>query len=187
MGINYSKSGTSLPETYCQYRYNGPKSQDIVGRMVTCFADADFGGSKLDRHSNSGNVNMYAGGPISWFSKVQPTVALSTLEAEYMSMSRAAQEIIWLRLLLKELNIDNCQQPTTLIGDNQGCLSTVVNDKITQNVKHIDIHHHFLRERVRSGEIAVAHCASNDMLADILTKPLSETKFKIVRTKMGIQ
>ena len=187
MGINYSKSGTALPETYCQYRYNGPKSDEVVGREITCFADADFGGSKLDRRSNSGNVNMYAGGPISWFSKVQPTVALSTLEAEYMSMSRAAQEIIWLRLLLKEMNIDNCAQPTTLIGDNQGCLSTVINDKITQNVKHIDIRHHFLRERVRSGELSVAHCSSNEMLADILTKPLNNIKFVSIRDKMGIQ
>jgi hypothetical protein len=187
IGIHYSKDGESLPSTYCQYRYNGPSADEVVGRVITCFADADFGGSKLDRRSNSGNVNMYAGGAISWFSKVQPTVALSTLEAEYMSMSRAAQEIIWLRLLFKELDIDNCELPTTLIGDNQGCLSTVVNDKITQNVKHIDIRHHFLRERVHAGELAVAHCTSAEMVADILTKPLSESQFVILRGKMGIQ
>jgi len=185
-GLFYHISNLSAL-SFAQQKYNGPKSEEVENRKIKSFSDADFGGTKLDRRSVSGNVNLFAGAAISWRSQVQPTVALSTLEAEYMAMSKAAQEVIWLKLLFTEIGILLPGTAVTINGDNQGCLSTVVNHKITHQVKHIDIRHHFIRERVESGDINVEHVPTSEMVADVLTKPLIGDTFKKFRTGMGIQ
>ena len=123
------------------------------------FCDADWGSDKDTRRSTTGYIFMLSGGSISWTSKLQPTVALSSTEAEYTVVSAAVQEAVFLRRLLGDLGFAQ-GDPTTIFEDNQGCIYTSENSGLQQRTKHIDLRHHFIRERVESGEIKlVALCA----------------------------
>ena len=146
--------------------YTEEGNNDPIG-----YADADWGSNAIDRKSISGYTFLVSGGPISWRSKKQPTVALSTMEAEYMATSLATREAIWLRHLFDELGI-TLTSPTPLHVDNQSAIEFSKNTNFHARSKHIDIQHHFVREKVDSNEIKIFHCASEDNLADILTKAL---------------
>ena len=126
-----------------------------------------------------------AGGAISWLSQKQTTVALSTSEAEYMALGSATQEAIWLRRLLFDLNV-NVQDQTEIKVDNQGTIAMSKNPVGYKRTKHIDIRYHFVREAVQDGSIRVTYCPTNDMLADIFTKPLPKTRFEKLRDGLGI-
>ena len=138
------------------------------------FCDANYGGDVDSRRSTTGYVFMMSGGAVSWQSKLQATVAVSTCEAEYQAAGAAIREAVWLRKLLPELGVD-VSGPLTLKGDNQAAIALLHNPMSTTRSKHIDIVHHFGRERVLRGEVAFEYCASKDNVADCLTKPLPAT------------
>lgn len=148
------------------------------------YVDADWAGSS-DRKSTSGYVLKINGGSVVWASKRQSTVALSTTEAEYIAASAAVQEIIWCRSLLMELNYP-CKDPTILFEDNKGCISVSENTKNHGRSKHYDIKYHFVREKVANKEVKLVYCSSHEMIADMLTKPLSSVRFSELRTQMGL-
>jgi hypothetical protein len=135
------------------------------------YVDADYGGCKDTRRSTSGFVFIMAGGAVSWSSKRQATVALSTVEAEYVAMSRCAQQMCWMHSWLKEVEIEFAA-PGVIKGDNRGAIALTKNTKDHGKVKHIDIRHHYIRELLKSGTIAVEQVSSADNLADLFTKPL---------------
>jgi hypothetical protein len=142
---------------------------------LECYADADWGNDAHDRRSTTGFVCLL-GGAISWKTRKQPTVALSTAEAEYMALSLATQEVAWLRTFLTEIG----QQPfaaTMIHQDNQSSIALAKNSSSTSRAKHIDIRHHFIRERIESGDISVKYCPTEDMVADVLTKGLGPIPF----------
>ena len=145
------------------------------------FVDADYAGDVDTRRSTSGYVFTMAGGPVSWSSKRQATVALSTTEAEYMSLTRTAQQVLWTYSFMSEVGLTR-EFPAILHGDNTSSIALTLNTKGHARAKHIDIRHHYIRERVSKGEIKVLHVPSEDNLADILTKPLQRiTHQKLVR------
>lgn len=135
------------------------------------FVDADYGGCRDTCHSTSGYVFMMAGGPVTWSSKRQATVALSTVEAEYVAMSRCAQQMVWMHSWMNEVQV-KYSVPGLLKGDNRGAIALTKNTKDHGKVKHIDIHHHYIWELLQSGAIAVKQVSSSDNLADMFTKPL---------------
>ena len=137
----------------------------------TAFVDADYGGCRDTRRSTSGYVFMMAGGVVSWSSKRQATVALSTVEAEYVAMSRCAQQMVWMQSWLDEVEINHALLGK-IKGDNRGAIALTKNTKDHGKVKHIDIRHHYIRELLQSGVIAVEQVPTADNLADIFTKPL---------------
>ena len=139
-------------------------SSGLVG-----FADADYGGDKVSRRSTTGVVFLLNGAAVSWQSKLQPTVSLSTSEAEYRAAG--AREALWLRKLLLELGV-TLQGPVRMKGDHDAALSLLKNHMSTPRSKHIDIVHHFARERVEMGQICFSYVPSKDNVADLLTKPL---------------
>jgi hypothetical protein len=186
MGILFSGDVGEL-SSYAHSNYNGPPPEQVFNRQVISFTDADFGGNVFDRRSVTGYVNMFAGGAVSWKSQTQPTTALSTLESEYMAMSKGAQEVIWIRLLLKELKVDQGEKATVLYGDNMGCIATALTQKTSQQVKHIDIRHHFIRETVAAKTIEVKHCGTLMMLADVFTKAFMGERFVELRTRLGVR
>ncbi|GLB38104.1 putative reverse transcriptase (RNA-dependent DNA polymerase) [Lyophyllum shimeji] len=154
-------------------------------KIFRVFSDADWGNSPDDRRSISGYVCVASGGPVTWSSKKQPTVALSSMEAEYMALCHATREIIWLRSLVNELGL-LANQPTDLITDNQSAIKSTDNPVFHARSKHIDIRHHFVRERIISNEIQIYHCVSVDNKADILTKPLARPTHDAKMESLGM-
>ena len=135
------------------------------------FVDADYGGCRDTRRSTSGYIFTMSGGPVTWSSKRQATVALSTIEAEYVAMSRCAQQMVWMQSWLDEVEIPHTL-PGWIKGDNRGAIALTKNTKDHGKVKHIDIRHHYIRELIRSEAIKMEYVSSTDNLADIFTKPL---------------
>ena len=129
-----------------------------------------------NRHSTTGNVFIMAGGPISWLSQKQSTVALSTTEAEYIALSSAAQEVVWLKQLFQDLQEDG-KQPITVMEDNQGAIAMAKNPVVHRRTKHIDIRCHFVCEQVEKGNLQLQYCNTKEMIADLFTKPLCKSQF----------
>jgi hypothetical protein len=128
------------------YGLTSGKAADLYG-----WCDADFASDKDTRRSTTGYVFVVSGGAVSWGSRRQPTVAASTTEAEYMAASSAVKEGLWLRKLGRELGMQySCVQ---MYCDSQGALALLQNPVISDRSKHIDVHHHFVRERVARNEV----------------------------------
>ena len=161
-------------------RFSRGNATDLV---LTGYCDADWAGDPDTRRSTTGYVFMLCGASISWASKLQPTVALSSAEAEYMALSAAVQEAVYLRRLLSDLGYPQ-EQPTVIYEDNQGCIAMSNNPVMHKRTKHIDIRYHFVREHVESQEIRLEYVASEHQLADLLTKPLGAVRMAMLREQV---
>ena len=150
------------------------------------YSDADWAGDVDDRHSTTGNVFLFAKGAVSWLSKKQATVALSTTEAEYVALSTATQEAIWLRRLLTDVG-GPLEEPIVINEDNQGAIAMAKNPVGHARTKHIDIRYHFVREGVQNGAIFLNYVATDEMIADILTKPLPKHPFEKLVIGLGMK
>jgi hypothetical protein len=149
------------------------------------FHDADYAACKDTRRSVTGYTFMLNGGAVSYASKVQCTVARSTYEAEYQSANASGPELLSLKRLLHELDVSLPAQPV-IHGDNHACLHLLHNPMSTPQSKHIDVMHHWTRERVLAGELDFKYCRSDDNVADVMTKALAAPKFVKFRTAMGV-
>lgn len=138
------------------------------------FVDADWAGSIDDRRSFTGYVFKMNGGCISWDSRKQTTVALSSTEAEYMALSEVSKEAVYLRRFLKELGIN--AGTIKVSCDNIGAQKLATNPVFHSRTKHIDIRHHFVREKIKNGEIHLEYVPTEEMTADVLTKGLTKQK-----------
>ena len=159
--------------------------QKTDGSTLSGYSDANWAGDLNDRHSTSGNVFFLANGAISWLSKKQATVALSTAESEYIALSQAAQEAIWLRRLLQDIGM-KFESPTQVNEDNQGAIAMAKNPVAHARTKHIDIRYHFVREAIQDKEIVVKYIPTHEMIADILTKALPRQQFVKLMYLMGL-
>ncbi|KAF7358895.1 Retrovirus-related pol polyprotein [Mycena sanguinolenta] len=148
------------------YRRGGGSGIKPVG-----WVDADYAADLATRRSTSGEVFMMAGGPVSWSSKKQNAVALSTVEAEYIALTRASKQAMWMYSFLSELDMPQ-ERPAILHGDNMGAAALAKDARGHARVKHIDIREHYIRERVADGDIEVVHVESANNLADLFTKVL---------------
>jgi ATP sulfurylase len=111
-------------------------------------------------------------------------VAVSTIEAEYRAVSSAAREALWLRQLLSEFDIE--VTPMLVKCDSTGAIASIKNPKITQRTKHIDIAHHFVRERHLRGEILLEWISGKENVADVLTKLVPKDKHFLCCKGMGL-
>jgi hypothetical protein len=151
--------------------------------QLVAYADADWAGSLIDRKSTSGFFTLINGSSISWESRKQSVVALSSTEAEYISLSQATKEVIWLRSLLSDLgHIQSL--PTVIFEDNQPAINLSENPGNHCRSKHIEVQYHFTREKVESGEVDIIHCPTNNQMADIMTKPSGMELFTAVRDEI---
>ena len=150
------------------------------------YSDANWAGDHADRRPISGYVFQLANGAITWASRKQNSVALSTCEAEYMALSVTTQEVIWLRRLLEEMRCEQ-KEPTTIWEDNQGSISTAKNPVFHNRTKHIQIRNHFVREAVADNIIDIRYCSTRNMIADILTKGIARPQFEKLREMMGVK
>ncbi len=153
-------------------KYTKGESDELVG-----YSDADWAGDLNDRHSMTGNLFMMTGGVLTWLSKKQPVVTLSTAEAEYVAVSSATQEAVWLRRLLSTIGA-KFPGATVIFEDNQGAIAMSKNPVSHARMKHIDIKFHYIREAVENGSVQLKYCCTEEMLADLLTKPLTKAPFQ---------
>ena len=149
------------------------------------YSDADWAGDVDTRKSTSGYVFMLGKAIVSWASKKQSVVALSTTEAEYVALCSATQEAVWLRRLLESLQ-EGQGKSITIFEDNQGAICLSKNPRDHSRTKHIDIKYHYVRHAVQKGYVDVRHCDTKRMIADTLTKGLPKPAFEKHRDLMNI-
>ena len=157
----------------------GDKPSDVIG-----YSDAD-GMSNEDRHAISGYVFMLNGGAVSWSSKRQDTISLSTTEAEYIALSHAAKEAIWIRNFISEI-FGSVTDPILINSDNQSTIALAKDDCYHARTKHIDIRYNFIRYVIEEGKIRLSYCPTEDMTADIFMKALPSLKVKHFASSMGL-
>jgi hypothetical protein len=131
--------------------------------------------------SVTGYVFFFAGGPISWRSRRQRSVALSSTEAEYIAASDAAREVVWLRRLFSEMMFIKLEKPTVVYEDNQGAIALTLNDQDHERSKHISLRAHFIREKVQEMELMLLYVNTSLNIADVFTKATDAETFKKFR------
>ena len=151
-------------------KYSKDSKENIIG-----YCDADWAGDRSDRKSTSGYVFHLAEAPISWRSKKQSCVALSTAEAEYVALASAAQEAVWLRELLRQLD-GPVEEATTIFDDSQSAIAMAKNPQFHGRAKHIGIKYHYIRGEINNGTVKLQYLPTAEMPADILTKGLAKDR-----------
>lgn len=149
------------------------------------YTDADWASDIDKRRSCTGYVTRMCGGAISWSSKRQQTIALSSTEAEYMALSATAKEVLWLKQLSKELD-KSAPATVGIYCDNQSAISLSGNNAYKPRSKHIDIMYHHTRELVARKLINVSYLPTELMTADLLTKAIPRAKFELCAKNMGL-
>jgi hypothetical protein len=155
-------------------------------RGLVGYVDSDYAGDLDTRRSLKGYVFTIGGCAVSWKARLQATVALSTTEAEYMAISEAAKEAIWLRGLYSELcGISSC---VTIHCDSQSAICLTKDQMFHERTKHIHIRYHFIRDVIaRGGVIKVRKIHTRDNPADMMTNPVPTTKFELCSSLAGIK
>jgi hypothetical protein len=180
LGVLRYLSGTST----LGLKYGPSSSSADTDRAITGFCDSDYANCVNTRRSVTGFEFGYKGTAISWQSKLQPTVARSTTEAEYMAAAAAIAEALWLKKLFAEFGVP--ARPMLIFSDSQGALAVLKNPGGSGRTKHIDVMHHFARERVMRGDVTMEYISTDRNVADILTKALPKVKFQWCRSHMGV-
>ena len=155
-------------------------SQDIG---VVGYTDSDYAGHADSRKSTSGYVFTYAGGAVSWMSRVQKCTALSTTEAEYVAATEACKEAIWLGRLVADLGID---ATPTLHSDSMSAIQLAKNPVFHAKTKHIEVRYHFIRGVVEDRSVDLVKISTDENPADLLTKSLTTERFAFLRRLMGV-
>jgi hypothetical protein len=148
------------------------------------YADADWASDPGSRRSTTGYLVLLSGSAISWNSRAQKTIALSSTEAEYMSLSDTCRQLVWMRSFFKELGMPISAIP--LCGDNQGAIFNASNPVQEKRTKHIDIRFHYIREKVSEGQVTLHFVPTDQNPADMFTKNLSRDNFLRCRSQLGI-
>lgn len=163
---------------------------------LTGYTDADWAGDRDTRRSTFGFVFNIGSGAVSWSSKLQLTVALSTCEAEYMGQTQATKEAVWLKSLLNEIERPistpvapsiHSMQAVIINCDNQGAAALAKNPLAHARSKHIDIQWHYQREKIEDGSVQLRYIPTDQQIADGLTKPLPKNKFLSFRNALGLE
>jgi hypothetical protein len=152
---------------------------DLIG-----YADSDYAGCKVDRKSTSGICQFLGRSLVSWSSKKQTSVALSTAEAEYVAAGQCCMQLLWMRQTIQDFGYNLSKVP--LLCDNESAIRMADNPVEHSHTKHIDIRHHFLRDHQQKGDIEIFHISTENQLADIFTKPLDEKTFCRLRSELNV-
>ena len=152
---------------------------DLLGYSYSDYADC-----KVDRKSTTGTCQFLGRSLVSWSSKKQNSVALSTAEAEYVAAGACCAQLLWMRQTLCDFTCEYTKIP--LLCDNESAIKLAKNPVQHSRTKHIDIRHHFLRDHETKGDIALSHVSTDKQLTDIFTKPLDEQRFCFLRSELNI-
>ena len=148
------------------------------------FSDAQLGGDRLDRKSIHGHCMFFNSGTVHAVCKRLKHIVLSSTEAEYAGLALAAQDVMpYLVTLLGDMGFPQTL-PVTIYEDNQPTIHIASNPVCGQLARHIDYRYHFIREKVLAKELVVVYCSTENMVADIFTKPLDKIKFRRFRDSL---
>jgi hypothetical protein len=148
------------------------------------YSDADYARCKIDRKSTSGTCQFLGRSLVSWSSKKQNSVALSTAEAEYIVAGHCCAQLLWMRQTLRDYGYKLSKVP--LLCDNESAIRMADNLVEHSHTKHIDIRYHFLRDRQQKGDIKITYVNTHNQLTDIFTKPLDDKTFSKLRNELNI-
>jgi hypothetical protein len=152
---------------------------------LTAYTDSDYAGDLEDKKSTSGYVFKMGSGVVSWSSRKQPVVTLSTTEAEFIAAASCACQAVWLRRILEKLR--HIQSKSTIVYcDNNSAIKLSKNPVMHGRSKHIDVRFHFLRDLTKAGTVKMIHCGTQDQIAYVMTKPLKLDAFLKLRGLMGV-
>nr|XP_009775834.1 PREDICTED: uncharacterized protein LOC104225681 [Nicotiana sylvestris] len=148
---------------------------------VIAYCDLDWAACPNSRRSVSGYLVLFRGCPISWKSKKQTTVSLSSAEAECRSLRKEVGELVWVHRLLEELTV-SCTDPIQVFCDSQAAVHIARNPVCYERTKHIEVDCHFVQDKLHDGLIMLHHISTHDQIADILTKALTGISIQIFYT-----
>jgi hypothetical protein len=148
------------------------------------YLDVDYAGCKVDRKTISGTCQFLGRSLVSWSSKKQNFVALSTAETEYVNVGSCCTQLLWMRQTLKDYGYSINHVP--LLCDNESTIKIAYNPCEHSRTKRINIWHHFLRDHAIKGDIVISHVGINDQLTNIFIKPLDERRFHELRSELNI-
>ncbi len=161
--------------------YDGSSCEDDH----SAYSDSDWAGDPHDHQLISGYVFKVAGAAVSWSSKKQSTMALSSTKGEYIVLTHMAKEAIWIQEFLGEVFPDFAF-PTTILSNNQGALALAVNPAFHAHTKHIRVRHHFICNCIEAEDVDLDYVPTDDQVADIFTKGLPSIKHKKFTSMMGL-
>ena len=159
--------------------YPKGSSFNLVG-----YSDSDYAGDKVDRKSTLGTCQFLGRSLVSWSSKKQNSVSLSTDEVEYIAARSCCAQLLWMTQTLKDYGIHVRHVP--LLCDNESAIKIAHNPVQHSRTKHIQVRHHFIRDHVAKGDINLKHVHTEKQLADIFTKSLDEKMFCHLRSELNI-
>ena len=152
--------------------------------ILTAYCDADWGACPTTRKSTTGFVTLLGDAPLTWRSKKQPTVSLSSAEAEYKAMAMVTKEIVWLTHILQDMFVE-VPRPITLHCDNKSAIHIATNPVFHERTKHIEIDCHFVRKKYDERLLVFKYVPSQSQLADIFTKGLGTDQFYVILKSLG--
>ncbi|WVZ84193.1 hypothetical protein U9M48_031249 [Paspalum notatum var. saurae] len=148
------------------------------------FSDADHTGCRIDRKSTSGTCQLLGTFLVSWSSRKQASVSLSTIEAEYIAAASCCSHLLWMKATLSDFGLKYGRIP--LLLDSTSTISVAKNPVLHSRTKHIDVRFHFMRDHYEKGDIDLIHVVFANYLADIFTKPLEFDAFTRLRGELGV-
>lgn len=196
---NKTRPDISYAVNFCSRRMENPTNQDVVNikrifrylvnkkcngicfkkdsdcEKLIAYCDSDFAGDTETRKSTTGYIIFFCDGPISWCSRKQPIVSLSSTEAEYIAAADCVKELLFLKSVIEELTGKDIKIELNI--DNQSAITIIKNGQFNRRSKHIDVRFHFINEKVHEGTVTLKYCATERQVADIFTKPLGRIKF----------
>ncbi|KAL5844965.1 hypothetical protein ACOSQ4_010923 [Xanthoceras sorbifolium] len=152
---------------------------------LVAYTDSDYAGDLEDRKSTTGYVFLLSSAAVSWLSKKQPVVSLSTTEAEFIDVASCACQAVWLKRVLDMLSL-NQDQTTAIYCDNSSAIKLSKNPVMHGHNKYIDVRFHFLRELTKAGSVELIYCSTQNQLAHVMTKPLKLDVFLKMRATLGV-
>jgi hypothetical protein len=164
---------------------HGLRYTSNIDMRLQGYTDSDWAGSAVDRKSTSWCCFTLGSAMVSWCSRKQTYVALSTAEAEYIALSVAVREAVWLRKLLADL-FGNVLDYTIIHCDNQSCVKLSKDPVFHDKSKHIEIKYHYIRDMVQRKEVSVQYLPIDEQVVNVLTKPLTKMKFEYFRDRLGV-
>lgn len=158
------------------------KVEEKVNLEVYC--DASYAEDRETRKSHTGVCVKYCGAAITWKSKRQPVIALSSTEAEYIALTSGIKEAKWLSILERELNIP--KKPITIYEDNQSTMKLAENRITSERSKHIEVKYHYIRNEIEKKNFRLEYIPTEFQTADVLTKSLGAIAHQRHRKALGL-